>query len=475
MREVKGFTCKGTYRRAKMQDYSNRMSKADGTHLWNNTVAHILEEQGFDIKEDPRSIYDPEQLWEALERYSPMNDTCVDQSDPHLKQGIRMAWKIYAKPKYYTHIKALRTVQEIEKAIKGEKFAGLPTMGKKRDDLIYGLDREAQVLKGIKAPAPCLAGKRCQRGNKTRLVWMYPMEMTLMEARFARPLIDNLLDRRTTMAFGMKKFEIGALVDSICYHTDGTPVALDYSKFDSTIPSYLIKQAFKIIATWFTEEDKKEFGFEIVEKYFLNTPIVMIDGKLYTGKKHGVPSGSYFTQIVDSIVNTILIGAMSSKFKWGIQWTKFLVLGDDVIMNVKNPNIEEMRSFLERFGIILNASKTKLEAHFLGADWRYGKPYRDFGELLAMATQPESFKKMGNTELERYQSAIALLINYCCSYTNAWRMLNKRFHSPQAMNYYEYKIRPELMSGSDRYIQEYLEKKEDRSVSRITLVKRFLA
>lgn len=474
MRVIEGFKCQGSYRRKGIQAYSNRMSKPDETHLWNDTVAHILEQQGFSIEEDPRSIYDPEQMWDSLARYSPLNDTYIDQKDQNVRQGINMAWAVFAKPKTEKELKALRSEEELLHAIKGEKFAGLPNMGKKRDDFIYGLNREEQVKLKLKAPAPCLAGKRTQRGNKTRLVWMYPMEMTLMEARFARPLIDTYLDRRTTMAFGMKKFAIGALVESI-KHMDGTPVAMDYSKFDATISSYFIRQAFKIIGTWFTDKDKEELGFKIVENYFLHTPIVMIDGKLYTGKKHGVPSGSYFTQIVDSIVNTILIGMMSSEFKLGIQWTKFLVLGDDVIINIKEPDLQKMSEFLERFGIILSASKTKLEAHFLGANWYFGKPYRNFDELLAMAVQPESYKQMGNTEQERYTSAISLLINYSCTYTNAWRMLNFRFHSPQGMNYYEYDIRPELMSGSDRYIQEYVENTTDRSTNRTTLVRRFLA
>lgn len=475
MRNIEGLTCRGKYKRAKIQAYSDRMSKADDTHLWNDTVAQILEEQGFEIKEDPRSIYDPEQLWTALARYSPNNDTFIDQKDPDLKIGIALAWKVFAKPKHLQEIKALRKVDELQKAIKMEKFSGLPMMTKKSEDFIYALDRESQVIKGKKSPSPCLAGKRTQRGNKSRLVWMYPLEMTLMEARFARPVIDIYLDRRTTMAFGMKKFEIGALVDSICYRQQGkTPVAVDYSKYDSSIPSYLIKQAFKILGTWFTQQDKDELGFKIIENYFLHTPIVMMDGKLYTGKKHGVPSGSYFTQIIDSIVNTMLIGALSSNQKLGITWTKFLVLGDDVIMAVKDPDLNAMAEFLARFGIILNTEKTVLSAHFLGAEWKYGKPHRQFGEILAAAAQPESFKQMGKTTSERRRSAWALLVNLNCTFVNAWPLISGRFHSPQDMNWYEYDLDPKLMNGFARFNFEYGVDQSCVSYNRTHLVRRFL-
>lgn len=453
------------------------MSKADDTHLWNDTVAHILQEQGFEINEDPRSIYDPEQLWEALDRYAPEFDTFVDKKDPHYINGLNMAYKIYAKPENRSFIKPLQTAEQLLEATKGEKFAGLPSMKKKRDDFIYALDREQQVLKGIKVPAPCLAGKRTQRNNKTRLVWMYPFEMTLMEARFARPLIDTFLDRRTTMAFGMKKFTVGAIVDSISHHQPGkTPVAIDYSKYDSSVPSFLIRQAFRILKTWFSEEDRNKFGWDIVERYFINTPIVMIDGKLYTGKKHGIPSGSYLTQIIGSIINTILMGAMSSALKLGIQWKRFLVLGDDVIVAIENPNLEEMATYLKTFGITLNVQKTKFEAHFLGATWIYGKPTRALPELLAMAVQPESFKYMGNTESEMRLSAYTLLTNYACTYINASRFLDKRFRSPRHMDYYEYDFkRTDLMSGSDRFILEYGRKMEVKHVSRATMLMRTLS
>lgn len=471
----KKLVCRGKYRRAKLDGYIKTMSEPDETRLWNNTVAHVLESQGFFIKEDPRSVFEPQQLWDALDRYSPEFDTFVNQNDVHLRDGIAMAWSVFAKPKDRMVLNALRSADEISRATKGEKFAGLPSMGKKRDDLIYALDREKQVRDKKKSPSPCLAGKRTQKGNKTRLVWMYPYEMTIMESRFARPLIDTFLERRTTMAFGMTKVEIGALVDSISFHSTGGPVAMDYSKFDSSIPSYLIKQAFKILATWFSEEDLLEFDYETVVNYFLHTPIVMPDGNMYTGKRHGVPSGSYFTQMIDSIVNTILMGAMSSALKLGIQWKKLLVLGDDVLVNLTEPDLKAMGDYLETYGIVLNLKKTKFEPHFLGAQWHFGKPSRPLEELLSMATQPETFKKMGMTESEKRFNAWSLLMNYSSTYVNAWRMLDGVVNNPRSMNLWDLKIEPKYMSGSDRFFVEYQQKVNTVGDSRPTLVKRFLA
>ena len=129
--QIDGLTNSGKYRRSKMDGYISRMSKPDDRGLWNNTVAHILESQGYNIKEDPRSIYEPQQLWDALQRYAPQNDTFIDQNDINIKQGIAMAWKVFAKPDYRPHLKPLSTDTQLISATKGEKFSGLPAMTKK--------------------------------------------------------------------------------------------------------------------------------------------------------------------------------------------------------------------------------------------------------------------------------------------------------------------------------------------------------
>lgn len=385
---------RGPFRRAALKAYISQMSKPNPDGLFDDHVAKILEQQGFTWEEDPRSVYDPSQLYSALKRYATDWST-FEWTDSHLKFGLRMAYKIFAKPKGLPCITTLSDEKVASHALKLDKSAGLPSLGTKRDNLVYAFDREKQIRLGMKAPNPCIAYKRTQQGNKTRLVWGFPLEMTIMEARFARPLIEEFLSRRTPMAFGMTKAELGAKLHRYCSEGKGTQVCLDYSKFDSTVPKLLIKESFRILATWFSTEDLETLGWDTIVKYFITTPIVMPDGHMYTGKNHGIPSGSYFTQMVDSIVNVTLMWAMKSRFGFDFDPKSLYVLGDDVIVNIIGSfDLKQMNQYVGQFGMILHDDeKTEVGVtHFLGAYWDKGKPDVPIDKILSKAVFPEVFR-----------------------------------------------------------------------------------
>jgi len=87
-------------------------------------------------------------------------------------------------------------------------------------------------------------------------------------------------------------------------------VTLDWSSFDSTIPVWLIHEAFDVIWSTYTfpsESIRKKFEpvFKYIKNYFIHTPIMLSDGVVWQ-KSHGIPSGSSFTQLVGSIVNILV-------------------------------------------------------------------------------------------------------------------------------------------------------------------------
>lgn len=411
---------RGPFRRVALKDYLSRMSKPNPKVLFDDNVAKVLEQQGFSWEEDPRSVYDPTQLYTALKRYATKD---LIHWDKHIEYGFRKAFKIFAKPRKMRCLEALSDAQVVKEALQLNKSAGLPLMKKKAESLVYSFDREGQIRLGLKAPNPCVAYKRTQKGNKTRLVWGYPLEMTIMEARFARPLINQAKKAHTPMAFAMSKCELGAKLDRHFSNVPGTTVCLDYSKYDSTIPAEFIRRSFGILATWFSKQDREKFGWNTIVKYFISTPIVMPDGHLYTGKNHGVPSGSYFTQYVDSIVNVALCYAMASRFDFRFSERGIFVLGDDSIMRVRGSfSLKAMATYVNRFGMTLHDDEKTIvgKEHFLGALWVKGKPDAPLDELTKKAVYPEQYRDYGG---DLRDGPIDVLRSYATSYKSAWKLL----------------------------------------------------
>lgn len=447
---------RGPFRRAALKSYISRMSTPNPSGLFDNHVATILEQQGFAWEEDPRSVYEPSQLYDALNRYT-TDWQQYETIDDSLEYGFRKAYKIFAKLQGEETLSPLSDGDVVAKALKLSKSAGLPLMTSKSDSLTYSFDRDHQIRLGLKSPNPCVAYKRTQKGNKTRLVWGYPLEMTIMEARFARPLIERFKRHATPMAFGMSKCELGSKLHAYFKNASGTTVCLDYSKYDSTVSASMIRQAFRILSTWFTAEDREQLGWNIIVEYFVSTPIVMPDGHLYTGKRHGVPSGSYFTQMIDSIVNVALIYALQHKCGVKFNPRGLYVLGDDVIVQVTSQvKLKEWANQLSRWGLIVHDDEKTVvgEVHFLGAVWNMGKPDAPIDELVRKACFPESYR---DYQGQPDSGALSVLRSYASNYLSAFRLLPYTRNSIRELDY-PYRDgkddNPEYLSGSDRYLME---------------------
>lgn len=447
----------GPFRRASLKRYISQMNTPNPHVVFDDVVAGILEQQGFAWEDDPRSVYEPQQLYAALERYA-TDWSDFERLDVHLEYGLRMAFKIFAKPRKERVVDPLTDDEVTRSALKMAKSSGLPLMTSKSESLTYSFDREKQIRARLKAPNPCVAYKRTQKGNKTRLVWGYPLEMTIMEARFARKLIDIFKQRSTPMAFGMTKTELGAKLSRYFEEQPGVTVCLDYSKYDTTISATLIRRSFNILATWFSEEDRKRLGWDTIVNYFITTPIVMPDGHLYTGKNHGVPSGSYFTQMIDSVVNVALSYALKSRFGLCFGEKQLYVLGDDVILKQSGKvNLSEWAAYLKSLGFILHDDEKTVvgKVHFLGAVWKKGKPDALIEELTKKAVFPENFRSYDG---QRYVGAENVLRSYACSYLSAFHLLptDRRWDMWQldkprvAVD----DANPRYLTGSDKFFEE---------------------
>lgn len=407
-----------------LREWNIRMSRFSTPEIFDPVTDHILREQGFDTSHshEPRSVYSVEKLYQQLESFDPSRSIFVE-IDKHVKRGIAFAYKMFAKPKDSQFLNHLSYFDE--NIISNWKAsAGLTAFGlTKREAFSRGTLSVERILakgKDSRKPEPCIALTRTGKASKSRLVWGYPMSMTLIEGSVAKPILSQFKGGTTSMAFAMTNKTLGAKILSAS-NSNKRWYSLDASQFDGTIQAPIIKVAFNILRSWYDLEtiyyDNVTVGevFDIIEDYFIRTPIVMPTGDrevrgqgiLHIGKKHGVPSGSYFTQIIDSIANIIVLGTLSSRFGFRVDGDTSFVLGDDLLFFTNTSlKLEEMATYASTtFGMKFNPKKSRIGKTtevipFLGRIWRRGIPTRDTNEAIDKILWPENYRKYGDSKRE---------------------------------------------------------------------------
>lgn len=250
---------------------------------------------------------------------------------------------------------------------------------------------------------PDLAWTRTQLGTvedpKIRNVWGKAFENIILEGMSAYPLIQAYRALGKPMPLGINYFKRlpsiinQTLFDGVNYYYG---VGIDYKSFDSSIQPWLINVCFDILKQNILFPDyESERAFEYSRHFFIHTPVVMPDGRLWY-KHLGVPSGSYFTQLVDSIANYIV--TMYAQLHHYGQTFETHVLGDDSLFGVPVeyglPSIDYFRPHAERLGLTIHPDKGVIasrpsELEFLG-HCAYGtKVDRETAGMMRLALYPE--------------------------------------------------------------------------------------
>lgn len=376
-----------------------------------NHVLSVLEDQGFDldVKRDNKSVASKSDLFDALSRYQ------GDEINAHwstLSKAISSAFHAFAGDGSLT---PLLSEDQLYSALKLDKSSGAPEFKSKSDAFQVDFRRARRVISGKRPAQPCVAYHRVQHGEagpKTRLVWGFPLSMTIVEAAFARPLIDKFLQIRTPMAFGLHKMDLSARAQVI--ENSNIRVGLDVSKFDASVKPRLIRVAFDILKTWFTNDSDMERHWNVIQEYFVHTPIIMPDRNIY--KKHqGVPSGSYFTQMVDSIVNYIMVQYIFLRVRGQLVNQKYvMVLGDDSLVGISDPiNMNAVVRAASEIGFKINSHKSEISRFgqsmaFLGHHWEFGLPSRSVDELVKRAVFPERISGIDDADTRRLTRVVSL-------------------------------------------------------------------
>jgi len=249
---------------------------------------------------------------------------------------------------------------------------------------------------------------------KTRAVWVYPFEISILEGKWALPYYSHLEQNVPEVHFGEGSMQNLAkhLMSGIANHDNAVEVTLDWSGFDTSVPNFLIDDAFDIIFSSFDEEYTNHHGVDIygghhmasknleiqkfIRNYFKYTKIMLPDGSIYA-KSHGIPSGSFFTQAVGTIVNYIATLTLNIYFGWNGK--RFRFLGDDSSFLVPNGRSkldpeQIKKAAWEAFGLSLKTEKLRITHHqqqrkFLGYQCEGYRFIRPTDEWFKLVLYPE--------------------------------------------------------------------------------------
>nr|UYD21365.1 RNA-dependent RNA polymerase [Colletotrichum associated partitivirus 1] len=268
---------------------------------------------------------------------------------------------------------------------------------------------------------PCSIGTRGGLAEahdpKTRLVWMYPAAMTATEAVFAQPLIDKLYSEKADYFLtGVdSKFRIQKFLSLLSDEKDKCGVGLDFKSFDTFRCNQLIRDAFSVLKQnvkfgYYYDRitgvqqgrsgvaERAEKCFDNIVEYFIHTPMILPNGRVVS-KHVGVPSGSHFTNLIDSIVNRILIKTFG--FYEGLRLSKLSTNGDDSAFYLPSDEIsgilEKAAKFFDYFfGMTISVSKSCVAAqpsdmHVSGTTWAALRPFRNTDEWFMLAAYSDTY------------------------------------------------------------------------------------
>lgn len=305
-----------------------------------NANKHKMNTILLDLERSNRSKFGPRSIavpW--AERSQSLKESFTNQDDSHI-------------PKFYQlHGEADLCAISIEEAagkMKANTSAGFPFLQKKGkviktllENFDYYLDRED----------PCALYTRTTEKKKTRNVWGYPFADTLFEMQFYAPLLVQQKKKSYRSALVSPDRVAESITDLILKARSSSRIiySVDFTAFDASVKYQYIIKAFEYFSRCFAPQFESLIRF-VGERFYtipICTPVAVFRGK------HGVPSGSTFTNEVDSVVQIGI--ALTNKF---IKEHECQVQGDDGVYIMAPEDIMQFEQSFLYAGLKLNLEKS---------------------------------------------------------------------------------------------------------------------
>jgi hypothetical protein len=141
------------------------------------------------------------------------------------------------------------------------------------------------------------------RGVKVRNVFGEAFQYILIEGCSASPLMDYFATHKTFFFVGIDpKVGVPNLLEDY-KRRSAQLISIDWSAFDTSVEDWEILDAFNLLELMLTFPNlESRAAFEFSKIFFINRKIAAPNSIVYM-KHHSVPSGSFFTMIVDSLIN----------------------------------------------------------------------------------------------------------------------------------------------------------------------------
>lgn len=312
---------------------------------------------------------------------------------------------------------------------------------KRKGEVIEELINEAnKVFKGFKDPFkyPITRGFRLQlrptTGSeltlKIRVMYPYPGVIILVEDCFIMPFVEHFINTDTFYVIGRNGREIRRLLRKAFVRKGIKKItSSDITAFDQNAINDNILMGFWIIRQQLKLTSAEHQVFMQMACYFCTSYAI----SKTTGKRarmflkvKGVPSGSGFTNMIDSLINAIAFEYACPNI---LNSGSVLICGDDNIFDSTHVDFQHYCNIFEKvFNWKIDPNKTQhftsyKKLHFLGFDWIDGVRHQLPKLLVNQVLWHSSFL----TNLDLYERELARAASVLLNAKNGSYMFKRIF------------------------------------------------
>lgn len=309
-------------------------------------------------KVGPQGGYPPlSERWESLEDYwtkgsielqkPPFYDELVEEVRNRLFKGVDGL-----RPQSYATV-----IKSSEMKDSLNTNSGCPSYTK-RSDPSTQQRAIADAESGRWETYPAILGSRAQRGSD-RFIFMFAMSCNLVEQSYVNVILEKIKSNEVLSFAAWKGFM--AVVDSLSKQRvrDKTQwLSLDYTKMDKHFGSLCTQFVIDVLLPVFQPQYR-----ELLERSLLhvNTCPVWVEPKKVAEGFHGMPSGSGWTNMAESILSFGILVQTTKTLGLELSNTAICqLLGDDGFLGLATEMSEASTVFSEvaaKFGMVANPDK----------------------------------------------------------------------------------------------------------------------